>query len=136
GDSGYFSDPDKSGFVFVPDGTDTLAATSIFGAYTQMFGDGVLSRTQVPEALFFDDDGDPATEGVLTYWKAGDLWLDGDGIVQDAAAIEALASQDAYSIDIIEDLSNVNLNYSFDLGDLSGDQITVRFVPVFAPIVM
>ena len=112
GEIGYFSNPDKSGFVFVPDGTDTLAATSIFGAYTEYFGNGVLSRTQVPEAVFFDDDGDPATEGPCLYWKAGELWLDGDGVVQDTATVDALIAQDAYYVDIIEDLSNVNLNYS------------------------
>ena len=135
GEIGYFSNPDKSGFVFVPDGTDTLAATSIFGAYTEYFGNGVLSRTQVPEAVFFDDDGDPATEGTLLYWKAGDLWLDGDGVVQDTAAVDALIAQDAYEVDIIEDLSNINLNYSLDIGDLSVGQFTVRFTPTFAPIV-
>lgn len=135
GDAGYFSDPDRSGFVFVPEGTDTLTATSIFGAYTQLFGDGILSRNQVPEALFFDDDGDPATEAALLYWKAGDLWLDGDGIVQNSATVNALLDDDAYYVAIIEDLSNVNLNYSFDIGDLSVGQFTVRFVPVFAPII-
>ena len=136
GDAGFFSEPDKSGFVFVADGTDTLAATSIFGAHTEYFGNGLLSRNQVPEALFFDDDGDPATEATLLYWKAGDLWLDGAGIAQDKTTVDALTTQDAYYVDIIEDLSNVNLNYSFDIGDLSGGQFTVRFVPVFAPIVM
>lgn len=135
GDAGYFSDPDKSGFVFVPEGTDTLVASSIFGAYTEYFGDGILSRTQVPEAVFFDDDGDPATEAVLTYWKAGNLWLDGAGVVQDAATVDGLIAQEAYYVDIIEDLSNVNLNYSMDIGDISVGQFTMRFVPVFAPII-
>lgn len=135
GDAGYFSSPDRSGFVFVPDGTDALAATSIFGAYTGFFGDGVLSRNQVPEALFFDDDGDPSTEAALLYWKAGDLWLDGAGIVQDAATVDAMLEQDAYYVDIIEDLSNINLNYSFDIGDLTVGEFTVRFIPVFSPMV-
>lgn len=136
GDAGYFDSPDRSGFVFVPQGTDTLVATSLFGAYTSVFGDGVLSRNQVPEALFFDDDGNPATEAALLFWKAGDLWLDGDGVVQDAAAVDALIADPAYYVAIIEDLSNINLNYSIDVGDVAGEQLTIRFVPVFSPIIM
>lgn len=134
-DSGYFTNPERSGFVFVPEGTDTLAATSIFGGHASIFGDGLLSLNQVPEALVFDHDGDPDTEEIIVFWKAGDLWLDANGIVQDTAAVNTLLQDDAYSIDIIEDLSNVNLNYSFDLGDISGGKLTVRFLPVFSPII-
>lgn len=131
---GYF-DPDSSGFIFVPEGTDTLSADGIFGAYSALFGNGILSRSQVPEALFHDADNDPATEASLLYWKAGDLWLDGAGVVQDAAAIEALLADDAYSVGIIEDLSNTNINYSIDVGDMTVDQFTVRITPIFSPIV-
>ncbi|TIX51045.1 choice-of-anchor F family protein [Alteraurantiacibacter aquimixticola] len=136
GEEGYFTAPDRSGFYFVPEGSDTLVTDGIWGGYAVLFGNGVLSRNQVPEALFFDNDGDPSTEAELLYWKAGDLWLDGDGIVQDAAAVDALLARDDYYVDIIEDLSNANLNYSIDVGDIAGEQLTIRFVPVFAPIIM
>ncbi|WP_192813926.1 choice-of-anchor F family protein [Halomonas smyrnensis] len=139
GEFGYFTpegtDADRVGFFFVPDGTDTLEATELFSTfgYINFFGSGLLDRTQVPEALFQIDPEDPDGEAILRYWKAGDLWLDGSGVVQDQAEIDALLAQDDTYVDIIEDLSNVNLNYSFDIGDIDG--FTVRFVPMFSPIV-
>lgn len=35
----------------------------------------------------------------------------------------------------IEDLRNVNLNYIIDLGDVDGNQVTLRISPTFSPIV-
>lgn len=35
----------------------------------------------------------------------------------------------------LEDLRNLNLNFIIDLGDVDGNQVTIRLVPTFAPIV-
>ncbi|QOR38312.1 autotransporter outer membrane beta-barrel domain-containing protein [Billgrantia diversa] len=74
-------------------------------------------------------------ETTLLYWKAGDAWLDGDGNVVDPALIEQLLADGNHYTDVIEDLANANLNYSFDIGDISLGELTVRFVPMFSPIV-
>lgn len=54
------------------------------------------------------------------------------------AEVAALLADPAYSQDVIEDLAKVNLNFGIDIADLDGfnnGQFTVRFVPVFAPVV-
>lgn len=134
GETGYF-ETESSGFIFIPEGTDTLTTNGMFGGYSALFGAGLLSSSQLPNGLFFDGDGDPATEAELLYWQAGDLWLDGNGVVQDAATIEALLADPAAYVDSIDDLAGVNLNYSIDVGDISTGKFTVRYVPLFSPIV-
>lgn len=132
---GYYSD-ENAGFVFVAKGSDTLVASDLFGKHTEIFGNGITPLSQVPQAVVFDEDGDPLTDDALIFWKAGSLWLDGEGKVISQAEVDQLLEQEAYYIDVIEDLANVNLNYSFDLGDMNGEQMTVRFVPVFSNMVM
>ncbi|RDD63712.1 choice-of-anchor F family protein [Ferruginivarius sediminum] len=133
--SGFFTDPQRAGFIFEQLSSDTLKAEDIFGAYATLFGNAQLSRNQVPDGLFFDDDGDPTTEAVLQFWKSGDQWLDSNGDPVSESQIQSLAAQEDYEIGPIEDLSNANVNFSFDVGDLGVDQVTLRFVPIFAPIV-
>lgn len=132
---GYYSD-ENAGFVFVAEGSDTLIASDLFGKHTEIFGNGITPLSQVPQAVVFDEDGDPLTDDALIFWKAGSLWLDGEGKVISQAEVDKLLEQEAYYIDVIEDLANVNLNYSFDLGDMNGEQMTVRFIPVFSNMVM
>ena len=133
GQVGYFdTNGSNDGFNFVLDGTDTLVASSLGGDYLTIVGDGLLSSNQVPDGLFLDD-GDPATEDELLYWYTGTEWRDGDNNPVDQATIDAeLAKSNTY-VGEIEDMANVNLNYAFDIGDING--FTVRFVPVFSPIV-
>lgn len=136
---GYYS-ADQSGFVFADfgaedgKGSDTLSATELFGPHLEIFGDGILSRNQIPLSLVFDDgSGDDAA---LILWQAGKLWIDIDGNVVAQSEVDELLTQEGFLLEEIEDLSNVNLNYSFDIGDdLNGNQITVRFVPKFSEIV-
>lgn len=139
GEYGYFTPTDanaRAGFIFLPDGTDTLVASEIWRNvyYNNLFGKGLLDRSQVPEGIFQIDPDNPDGEAILRYWKAGDLWLDAEGVVQDQEEIDALLARDDTYVDIIEDLSNVNLNYSFDVGDISLGEFTVRFVPLYSPI--
>lgn len=134
GGTGYFS-ADNAGFFFETVGTDTLSADGMFDnpVYAQFFGDGLLTRGQQPEALFESTGLD---DGIIQAWKAGDLWLDADGVVQDQAYIDSLIAQtDKYYIATIEDLTNVNVNYSMDIGDMAAGQFTVRYMPVFSPVV-
>lgn len=134
--TGYFS-TENAGFFFETVGTDTLSTAGMFEntVYAQFFGDGVLTRGQEPQALFLDN-GDPEIEDDIQFWKAGNLWLDAAGTVQDTAAVDALiASSSDYYVATIEDLTNLNLNFSMDIGDLTAGQFTVRYVPIFSPIV-
>ena len=135
GTGGYFSQK-SAGFFFEPVGTDTLLADGMFDnpVYTQFFGDGLMTRGQEPQALF-KENANPDLEADLVYWKAGNLWLDAAGAVQDTATIDALIASPGYYVATIEDLTNVNLNFSMDIGDLTAGQFTVRYVPIFSPIV-
>ena len=134
--TGYFS-TENAGFFFETVGTDTLSTAGMFEntVYAQFFGNGVLTRGQEPQALFLDN-GDPEIEDDIQFWKAGNLWLDSAGVVADTAAVEALiASSPDYYVATIEDLTNLNLNFSMDIGDLTAGQFTVRYVPIFSDIV-
>lgn len=133
GQVGYFdTNGSNDGFAFVLDGTDTLVASTLGGDYLTIVGDGLLSSNQVPDGLFLDD-GDPNTEDELLYWYTGTEWRDGDNNTVDQATIDAAKAQSNTYVSEIEDMANVNLNYSFDIADING--FTVRFVPVFSPIV-
>ncbi len=137
---GYFS-LEQAGFIFTDEGaadgkgSDTLTASAIFGDdYQALFGNGLLSRNQVPVSLVYDDGS--GEDAALVYWKAGNLWINEEGNIVAQSEVDALLKQEGYLLDTIEDLSNVNLNYTFDIGDdLNGNQITVRFVPKFSNIV-
>ena len=139
GDIGFFSD-ERAGFVLVQtkDGLRLLTDGLFDGAddaHLINFGDGLLDRSQVPEAIFFDDDGDPSTESKLVAWLKAGVWVDGDGNPVSAADLRRFMNDPAFETGIIEDLSNLNLNYSIDVGDLPEGAFTLRLVPIFAPIV-
>jgi uncharacterized protein YhjY with autotransporter beta-barrel domain len=58
-----------------------------------------------------------------------------DGGLVPADIIAAAEANGLFEVDPIEDLRNANLNYTMTVGTVDGGQVTVRFVPVFAPIV-
>ncbi|WP_417260597.1 choice-of-anchor F family protein [Celeribacter sp.] len=57
----------------------------------------------------------------------------GDDVPDEIVAL--MESNDLLSVDIIEDLRNMNLNFMIELGDVDGDQVTLRLAPIFAEIV-
>ena len=170
-----------AGTTFDPDtGTTSTFFDSIFGSDT-----AVVSFSQGTDGIYWDNDGDPDTDGVL---MATYMDIDGDGtmewftnreltidsvtnevtfVEQDAdlvddgidndsivspnlvvdndvqviltdAQVEAILAQSKYEKDVLEDLGKVNLNFSLDVADyeeLDGGIFTLRFVPLFAPIV-
>lgn len=147
---GYFEDAntdetDKDIFPLVF-GTDTLD----FGAlenndYATIVGSGLLSTNQLPDGLFADD-GDDTTEDPLVVWKApgSDTWLNEYGEPLTQAEVDEKIAEVAAEIGDsfagtyegeLEDMANANINYSFDIQDINGVDMTIRFVPVFAPIV-
>ncbi|WP_293341553.1 choice-of-anchor F family protein [Parvibaculum sp.] len=135
GEAGFFTDPQRAGFFFAPVGTDTLETNGMFGGYAALFGNALLSLNQVPDGLFFDSDDDPTTEASLIAWQNAGQWYDTNGVVISDEDVATLLDNPAYEIAPIEDLANSNVNWSFDIGDLSTGEFTIRFVPVFAPIV-
>lgn len=58
-----------------------------------------------------------------------------DGAAVPADVLALMDESDLFSEDVIEDLRNMNLNSIIDLGDVAGDEVTLRLVPIFAPIV-
>ena len=52
-----------------------------------------------------------------------------------AEIVALMQSSDLLSVDTIEDLRNMNLNFMVELGDVAGGQVTLHLVPVFAEIV-
>lgn len=52
-----------------------------------------------------------------------------------AAVLAAMQGDATFEVALIEDLSNLNLNFSVDVGDIAGGQFTLRIAPTFAPIV-
>ncbi len=60
-------------------------------------------------------------------------YVAGDDVPDEIVA--RMEGNDLLSVDIIEDLRNMNLNFMIELGDVDGDQVTLRLVPVFSDIV-
>ena len=52
-----------------------------------------------------------------------------------ADILAKMEADSIFSVDVIEDLRNLNLNFIIDLGDVDGNQVTLRLVPTFEPIV-
>jgi hypothetical protein len=52
-----------------------------------------------------------------------------------AELLAAIEANPAFETAAIEDLANLNLNFNIDAGDIALGEFTLRFVPVFAPIV-
>lgn len=83
--NGYF-DVNRAGYGLQLTSADSFTSTGIFGAYNTLFGD-LLSYTQVPNGVFYDDDGNAATDNVLLAHQLADgSWvqnrsLDSAGVV-------------------------------------------------------
>ena len=149
-DIGFFETDENAGndgFSWTLENGDTLVfGPGAEGDYLRIVGDGLLSANQVPDGLFVDD-GNPDTEDDLLAFKApgSDTWLDENGEPLTQAEVDQrIAEAEAELGDSfagtyegeVEDMANVNANYSFDIADLNGTDMTIRFVPVFADIVM
>lgn len=63
-----------------------------------------------------------------------DLGYGQDGEVPDNI-VALMEENELFGTDVIEDLANLNLNFSMDVGDIAGGEFTLRIVPDFAPIV-
>jgi uncharacterized protein YhjY with autotransporter beta-barrel domain len=87
---------------------------------------------------------DPSTIAGLGIPAGGALVPDptgagaGTATVLTQAQVNALLANSAYSQDVVEDISKVNLNFGIDISNLDGfnnGQFTIRIVPIFAPVV-
>ncbi|MGC9525242.1 MAG: choice-of-anchor F family protein [Limnospira sp.] len=122
---GYFDD-DRSGFHLNAT-EDAIVSNGLFGDYLERF-DAWLNLDSVATGYFLDDDGDPATDAVLVAnWAEGQWFRQGDVAIADPSlefADAPLCSDVApgtpcYFEGPIEDLANLNLNYSLLIGDIS-----------------
>lgn len=172
---GFFSSG-RAGFEVIPSADLVQLNTGIFfnADHLALFGDGLLDRSRLPDAMFWDADGDPDTEADLVAWHnvGADEWQYGNladdpataGVDEQAEFLAALASElgvtvaelghtgtqgtkvpdaivalleadDTIEVAGIEDISNMNLNYSIDVGDIAAGEFTLRVSPIFFPIV-
>ena len=161
---GFFDPDNRAGFKileYTPDGptvqTDILHSDGPLGsAYAQIppnsgvvgqFGPW-LPNNMLPYGVFFDDDGDPATDAELLAWYgmdpslndgAGALgWMGGSQPGSDPfrsipdTEIYGYGENLLYTQGLIDDLVNVGLNYIVTLGDVStfpGATFTIRITP-------
>lgn len=154
-----FFDGARTGFE-IDQGLTTLTSTDVYGAYADMFGDW-MTKSDVPEGLFWDFDNDDSTDALLMAWEyEPGLWelrreaveicdiLDPsfcspastlgtyiDGL--DLSGLYAALGIDPEFLDFgeIEDLANLNLNYAVQVGDLFGaSSFTIRTTVMPAPV--
>lgn len=159
GKRGFFDPSQRAGFYIdeyvdgIQDFTDTLTATRTLGsAYAEVplgasienqFGPW-LSDNMLPYGIFFDDDGNPDTDASLLAWYgynpaiAGFGWMggsqDGNGPFSEISnsEIKQMGENLSYTMDVIEDLVNVGLNYVVSVGDVGtfpGSTFTIRVTP-------
>jgi hypothetical protein len=146
--------------------TDTLRSTGPLGPtssfYYTYFGDWP-HQNLTPRGIFWDTDGDPTTDAdLVAYWN-GTQWVKPDNLGSYTVAtntrvtdttpsvfvpvseneLATWAASPRYSVDIIEDVLNLGLNYVVKVGDGIGDTlitnndipgtaITVRIIPIVA----
>lgn len=134
--------------------TGPLYPTSSF--YYTYFGDWP-HQNLTPRGIFWDTDGDPTTDAdLVAYWN-GTQWVKPDNLgtyspsVTDQTPstfvpvseneLATWAASPRYSVDVIEDVLNLGLNYVIKVGDdIDGDgnpatgasKITVRIIPIVA----
>lgn len=136
---GFFDD-ERTGFEIFQSLT-SLESLDYYGNYGTLFGSWV-DQASVPQGLFWDADGNDATEALLMAWQrpdgawelrrdegetceAGDPTDCTPGVTRDEALvgsfdqIVAALGIDRSFLDVgaIEDLANLNLNYAISLGD-------------------
>ena len=153
GQIGYFDNRKRAGFQFVEFGTDAgengtpqlTASETLKSDYAEVpvgsanqFGEWLPSG-MLPQAIFFDDDGNPNTDADLVGWfgydpKTGTTgWMRGVSDNFEAisdAEIAAYGQSLLYTTGEIDDLVNVGLNYIVTVGDVTDlGQFTIRITP-------
>ena len=156
GVDGYFDPDTRAGYNIAeyPNSsgeTDTLTSGAILpsdypsvppvtGDAVNQFGDW-LPNNMLPYGIFYDDDGNPATDAELVAWygvnSTGLGWMTGQaGDFADVLPpqIEAWSNNSLYFMGVIDDLVNVGLNYIVTVGDVSAvsSSFTIRITPVIA----
>ncbi|PLW81292.1 hypothetical protein CWI75_16840, partial [Kineobactrum sediminis] len=89
---GYF-DTQRAGYGLQLTSADSFTSTGIFGAYSALFGD-LLSYTQVPNGVFYDDDGNADTDNVLLAHQLADgSWVQNRSLelVDDVVTVATIA---------------------------------------------
>ena len=162
--AGYFDPTTRAGFQIAeypvePGNTDTLSSAGTLGSdYADLPPNGGLAagqfgpwlpNTMLPQGIFWDDDGNPATDAQLMAWYGhnpalpGLGWMTGvaEGFAEiDSSIIEEWGANLTYTMGEIDDLVNVGLNYIVSVGDISGlpdfaDAGTATFTLRITPIV-
>ncbi|MEH6610201.1 MAG: choice-of-anchor F family protein [Halioglobus sp.] len=99
-----------------------------------------LPNSMLPQGIFWDDDGNPATDAQLVAWYGynpsllGLSWMNGaagEFTQIPAGTIESWGSNLTYTMGEIDDLVNVGLNYIVTIGDVVdfGGTFTIRITP-------
>ncbi len=152
---GYFDPDTRAGFNIVEypiaQGlTDTLTSGATLGsnyanlpngqgAAANQFGPW-LPNNMLPYGIFWDDDGNPATDAQLIAWYgynpvAGLTWMTGAADGFTAVSPQMVTDWGAnltYTMGVIDDLVNVGLNYIVTVGDVTTypqDTFTLRVTP-------
>jgi hypothetical protein len=154
GNVGFFDPEQRAGFLideYVENGTapltDTLTATRTLGSNyaevpagaTDQFGPWV-AKNMLPYGVFFDDDSNPETDAQLLAWYGFNPALQALGWMGGAdtnfaeitaAEIETMGANLAFTMDVIDDLVNVGLNYIVTVGDVAKFPVTftIRVIP-------
>jgi hypothetical protein len=162
-----FFDAVRAGFQIdqypvLPGFADTLTATTTLeglngshyadvpagaGAAANQFGPW-LPNIWLPKGIFFDDDGDPATDDQLVAWygynpaTSGYEWMyGGNGVVGtsfgtvDPLDLAAWSASPVHYVGVIDDLVNIGLNYLVTIGDITtfpataNNTFTIRITP-------
>lgn len=138
-----FFDERTAGFNVLPNTpgiTDTIYSNGPLPSnYTTLFGEW-LHAEWAPKGIFYDFDNDPTTDADLVAWWNGTAWIknyaSGFATVS-ATELNTWANSPLYSIDTIEDVLNLGLNYIVKVGDVVTTEspetnITIRIIPVVA----
>jgi hypothetical protein len=152
GNRGFFDRYTRAGFLIDEYGvdalTDSLHATRTLGSDYANVPEGAgeeanqfgpwLPNSMLPYGIFFDDDGNPATDAELVAWYGYNPNLKGLGWMHGAEGnflavadldIDAWGQNLLYTMGEIDDLVNVGLNYIVSIGDIPYDNLTIRITP-------
>ena len=144
GQVGFYDNKTRAGFYIDEYGTDDgnmgstkLHATKTLGSNYDDLPRGVQDMNQfgswlpniaLPYGIFFDDDGNPDTDAQLVAWYGYNPQIEGLGWMRGVAdkfeavapeVIEDYGQSLFYTMDIIDDLVNVGLNYVVNVGDIT-----------------
>lgn len=124
--TGYFDDS-RSGFHLNAT-EDAIASNGLFGDYLERFDAG-LNLDSVATGYFFDDDGNPDTDAVLVanledgqWFSQGDVAIADPNLGDDPLCSDVAPGTPCYFEGPIEDLANLNLNYSLLIGNIANWQ--------------